>query len=47
MNSVPETEKEAIHTALKTIELAKERGGLVVVNVMKIAVICEIDRIEA
>jgi hypothetical protein len=45
--SVAETKNEAIHTALKTSEFAKERGTHVVVHVMKIAVICEIDRIQA
>ena len=47
MLSVAETKNEAIHAALKTYELAQERRSIVVVNVMKIAMICEIDRIEA
>src|SRR5579863_3694184 len=47
MASVAETKNEAIHAALKTGELAKGRRSVVVVHVMKIAVICEIDRIEA
>jgi hypothetical protein len=47
MLSVAETKNEAVHAALKTGELAKERRSLVVVHVMKIAMICEIDRIES
>jgi hypothetical protein len=47
IHSAPETENEAIQAALKTGEPAKERRSLVVVHVMKVAMICEIDRIEA
>src|SRR5258707_4642803 len=47
MLSITETKNEAIHAALKTSESAKERRSLVVVHVMKISMICEIDRIKA
>ena len=47
MRSICETQNEAIHAALKAGELAKERRTHVVVHVVKIAVVREIDGIEA
>src|SRR5260370_27583658 len=45
--SVCETENEAIHAALKASELAKKRRTHVVVHIMEIAVVREIDGIQA
>src|SRR6266481_297690 len=47
MRSICETQNEAIHAALKAGELAKKRRTHVVVHVVKIAVVREIDGIEA
>src|ERR1700687_5453801 len=47
MLSICETENEAIHAALKARELTEERRSHVVVHVAKIAVIREINRIQA
>jgi len=47
MLSISETKNEAIQAALETSETAKEWRSFVVVHVVKIAVIRQIDRVQA